>query len=43
MSTKPYAHPEALVETDWLAQHLTDGNIRVVESNEDVLLYDTGH
>ena len=42
MSTQ-YAHPEALVETDWLAQHLNDPAIRVVESNEDVLLYDTGH
>ena len=42
MSTK-YAHPEALVETDWLSQHLNDPAIRVVESNEDVLLYDTGH
>jgi len=42
MSTK-YAHPEALVETEWLAQNLTDPGIRIVESNEDVLLYDTGH
>ena len=43
MSQKQYSHPEALVETDWLAQHLDDPSIRVVESNEDVLLYDTGH
>jgi len=43
MSKKEYIHPEALVETDWLAQHLNDPGIRVVESNEDVLLYDTGH
>jgi len=43
MSTKTYAHPEALVETNWLAEHLNDPGIRVVESNEDVLLYDTGH
>jgi len=42
MSTK-YAHPEALVETEWLAQNLHDPGIRIVESNEDVLLYDTGH
>jgi len=41
MST--YAHPEALVDTAWLADHLHDPNLRVVESNEDVLLYDTGH
>ena len=38
-----YAHPEALVETDWLAEHLNDDGIRVIESNEDILLYDTGH
>jgi thiosulfate/3-mercaptopyruvate sulfurtransferase len=38
-----YAHPEALVSTDWLAEHLNDPGIRVVESNEDVLLYSTGH
>ncbi|HYY35789.1 MAG TPA: sulfurtransferase, partial [Candidatus Binatia bacterium] len=37
-----YAHPEALVETDWLEKHLKDEGIRIVESNEDVLLYDTG-
>src|SRR5215467_15867195 len=38
-----YAHPEALVETDWLEEHLKDDRIRIVESNEDILLYDTGH
>jgi thiosulfate/3-mercaptopyruvate sulfurtransferase len=38
-----YAHPEALVETDWLAEHLNDPSLRIVESNEDILLYDTGH
>ncbi|GIV84638.1 MAG: sulfurtransferase [Candidatus Roseilinea sp.] len=43
MSTSTYAHPEALVSTDWLAEHLNDPNVRIVESNEDPLLYDTGH
>jgi len=45
MATHPtqYAHPEALVETEWLEKHLKDDDIRIVESNEDVLLYDTGH
>ncbi|MCX7852164.1 MAG: sulfurtransferase [Caldilineales bacterium] len=38
-----YAHPEVLVSTDWVAEHLDDPNVRLVESNEDVLLYDTGH
>src|SRR5205085_12375287 len=43
MASNNYAHPEALVETDWLAQHLKNDGIRIVESNEDILLYDTGH
>lgn len=38
-----YANPDALVSTDWVAQHLNDPTVRLVESNEDVLLYDTGH
>lgn len=38
-----YAHPEVLVSTEWLAQHLEEPGIRIIESNEDVLLYDTGH
>ena len=38
-----YAHPEVLVSTDWVAQHLNDAKVRLVESNEDILLYDTGH
>lgn len=36
-----YAHPEVLVSTDWLKENL--GQVVVVESNEDILLYDTGH
>jgi thiosulfate/3-mercaptopyruvate sulfurtransferase len=40
---KGYTHPETLVSTDWLAAHLDDPGIRIIESNEDVLLYDTGH
>ncbi|WP_028925951.1 sulfurtransferase [Pseudonocardia acaciae] len=38
-----YAHPERLVTTGWLAEHLDDPGLAVVESDEDVLLYDTGH
>ena len=38
-----YAHPERLVSTDWLAEHLETDGLVVMESNEDVLLYDTGH
>ncbi len=40
---KGYAHPELLVTTDWLAGHLNDSGVRIIESDEDVLLYDTGH
>src|SRR3989440_11763124 len=38
-----YAHPETMVTADWLEAHLNDPNVVVVESDEDVLLYDTGH
>jgi thiosulfate/3-mercaptopyruvate sulfurtransferase len=38
-----YAHPERLVTTEWLAAHLDDPGLVVIESDEDVLLYDTGH
>ena len=43
MSDKGYIHPEVLVSTDWVAAHGNDANVRLLESNEDVLLYDTGH
>jgi thiosulfate/3-mercaptopyruvate sulfurtransferase len=32
-----------LVSTEWVANHLNDPNVRLVESNEDILLYDVGH
>jgi thiosulfate/3-mercaptopyruvate sulfurtransferase len=38
-----YAHPEVLVSTEWLAQNRDLPNLVVVESDEDVLLYETGH
>jgi thiosulfate/3-mercaptopyruvate sulfurtransferase len=46
-----YAHPEKLVTTDWLAEQIEAGRvgtgepdaIALLESDEDVLLYDTGH
>src|SRR3954462_6766058 len=40
---REYAHPERLVTTSWLAEHLDDPGLVVVESDEDVLLYATGH
>ncbi len=38
-----YAHPEVLVETSWVAEHLKDPKVRIAESDEDYLLYETGH
>jgi len=38
-----YAQPEVLVSTEWVSEHLKDPKVRLVESNEDVLLYETGH
>jgi thiosulfate/3-mercaptopyruvate sulfurtransferase len=38
-----YAHPERLVTTGWLAERLGTPGLVVVESDEDILLYDTGH
>jgi thiosulfate/3-mercaptopyruvate sulfurtransferase len=38
-----YAHPERLVTVPWLAEHLGHPDLVVLESDEDVLLYDTGH
>ena len=38
-----YAHPQRLVTTQWLAEHLGQPGLVVVESDEDVLLYDSGH
>ena len=43
-----YAHPDRLVSTEWLATAIEEGaldggNLVVVESDEDVLVYETGH
>ena len=38
-----YAHPEYLVDTEWVAAHLTDPAVRMIESDEDALLYPIGH
>ena len=38
-----YANPGVLVSTEWVAEHLSDPQVRIVESDEDVLLYDLGH
>jgi thiosulfate/3-mercaptopyruvate sulfurtransferase len=38
-----YAHPEVLVDTSWVADHLNDPKVRIIEASEDVLLYEVGH
>jgi thiosulfate/3-mercaptopyruvate sulfurtransferase len=42
--TAAYAHPEVLVTTAWVAEHLDDPTVRIVEADEDPLLYEAvGH
>jgi thiosulfate/3-mercaptopyruvate sulfurtransferase len=43
IESRGYARPEVLVSTDWVAGHLQDPSIRIIESNEDPLLYPSGH
>src|SRR5690554_550468 len=38
-----YATPDVLVSTAWVEERLGDGSIKILEVDEDVLLYDTGH
>jgi thiosulfate/3-mercaptopyruvate sulfurtransferase len=38
-----YKHPEVLIETDWVATHAKDANIRLVEVDVDTTAYDQGH
>ncbi|WP_018180636.1 sulfurtransferase [Jongsikchunia kroppenstedtii] len=38
-----YVHPERLVSADWLSSHQGVDGLKIVESDEDVLLYDIGH
>jgi len=43
MADKGYAYADKVVTTDWVAAHLNDEKVRIVESDEDVLLYSRGH
>jgi len=43
IADRGYAHPEVLVSTEWVAAHLDDPSVRLVESDEDALLYASGH
>src|SRR4051812_22721393 len=38
-----YAHPEVLVDVPWLADHLADADVRVIEISDDALAYAGGH
>ena len=38
-----YVHPEVLVDSQWVADHLNDPKVRIIEADEDVLLYEVGH
>jgi len=38
-----YVHPEVVVETDWVEAMLDEPTVRLIEADEDVLLYELGH
>jgi len=43
LAARGYVRAEVLVDTDWVAAHLDDPDVRILESNEDPLLYPSGH
>jgi thiosulfate/3-mercaptopyruvate sulfurtransferase len=43
IAQRGYARPDVLVSTKWVADHINDAAVRIVESNEDQLLYAAGH
>ncbi len=43
IADRGYRTPNALVSTEWVAAHANDANVRIIESNEDTLLYPMGH
>ena len=43
IAARGYARPEVLVSAEWVAQNLKQPNVRIIESNEDSLLYPFGH
>ncbi len=43
IESRGYVHPDVLVSTEWVAAHLNDPSVRLIESNEDILLYPSGH
>jgi len=43
IASRGYAHPEILVDCAWVAEHLEDPDVLLLESDEDLLLFETGH
>ena len=43
IAERGYANPDVLVSTAWVEENLTNPTVKIIESDEDVLLYDTGH
>src|SRR5690242_4500529 len=43
IAARGYTKPDVLVSTEWVEAHLNDPSVRLVESNEDTLLYSSGH
>ena len=43
IEARGYARPDVLVSTEWVERHRTDADVRILECDEDVLLYEVGH
>ncbi|MFD7324915.1 sulfurtransferase [Streptomyces sp. NPDC059875] len=43
MVTNGYSHPETLVDTEWLAAHLDDPTVRVIDVDEDTTVFEHAH
>lgn len=43
ITQRGYVNPDVLVSTEWVAARLNDPTVRIIESNEDPLLYPSGH
>jgi thiosulfate/3-mercaptopyruvate sulfurtransferase len=43
MSNEQYVHPEVLVSTSWVAEHLNDPKVKLIEVDVDTTSYDKGH
>ncbi len=42
VNTSRYTHREVLVDSEWVVQRMNDSNVRSIEANENILLYETG-